>query len=82
MTERALASSRPAASALRRLGFLLPVLVFVMVAVGLGIEWGVYGVPETFVLSRDGTIAYKHIGPVSAQDLAETILPLVERLRQ
>jgi cytochrome c biogenesis protein CcmG/thiol:disulfide interchange protein DsbE len=48
----------------------------------IGIEWGVYGVPETFVIGRDGTIAYKHIGPVSAQDLEETILPLVERLRQ
>jgi cytochrome c biogenesis protein CcmG/thiol:disulfide interchange protein DsbE len=48
----------------------------------VGIEWGVYGVPETFVIGRDGTIAYKHIGPVSAQDLEETILPLVERLRQ
>ena len=48
----------------------------------VGIEWGVYGVPETFVIGRDGTIAYKHIGPVSTQDLEETILPLVERLRQ
>jgi cytochrome c biogenesis protein CcmG/thiol:disulfide interchange protein DsbE len=48
----------------------------------VGIEWGVYGVPETFVISRDGTIAYKHIGPVSAKDLEETILPLIERLRQ
>jgi len=37
MTEGTLTSPRPAASALRRLGFLLPVLVFVMVAVGLGI---------------------------------------------
>ncbi|MDX1541470.1 MAG: DsbE family thiol:disulfide interchange protein [Geminicoccaceae bacterium] len=48
----------------------------------VGIEWGVYGVPETFVISRDGTIAYKHIGPVSARDLEETILPLIERLRR
>ena len=48
----------------------------------VGIEWGVYGVPETFVISKDGVIAYKHIGPVSAKDLEQTILPLVERLRR
>ena len=47
----------------------------------VGIEWGVYGVPETFVVSADGTIAYKHIGPVTPEALNETILPLVERLR-
>jgi cytochrome c biogenesis protein CcmG, thiol:disulfide interchange protein DsbE len=45
------------------------------------IEWGVYGVPETFVVSANGHIAYKHIGPVTQQVLDETILPLVERLR-
>jgi len=48
----------------------------------VAIDWGVYGVPETFVISEDGVIVYKHIGPVSAKDLEETILPLVERLRQ
>ena len=41
----------------------------------VGIEWGVYGVPETFVISKDGVIVHKHIGPVSAKDLEETILP-------
>ena len=191
MTERALTLVRPAASALRRLWYLLPVLVFVMVAVGLGIgltrnpqeipsaligkpvpefalppvqgrtlglssadlngevslvnvfaswctacryehplfmqlkaggvvpihglnykdrpadaakwlddlgdpysrtgadldgrvaiDWGVYGVPETFVISQDGVIVHKHIGPLSAKDLEESILPLIERLRQ
>jgi len=45
------------------------------------IDWGVYGVPETFVISAKGEIAYKHIGPLSEKALAETILPLVERLR-
>ncbi len=34
------------------------------------IEWGVYGVPETFLVGRDGTIAYKLIGPVNAENLA------------
>jgi cytochrome c biogenesis protein CcmG/thiol:disulfide interchange protein DsbE len=31
------------------------------------IEWGVYGVPETFIVGRDGRIAYKHIGPIDAR---------------
>ncbi len=48
----------------------------------VGIEWGVYGVPETFVIDREGRIAHKHIGPIEAKDLQETILPLVERLRE
>ncbi len=48
----------------------------------VGIEWGVYGVPETFVLNRDGRIAYKHIGPVTPKVLDETLLPMIERLRQ
>jgi len=48
----------------------------------VGIEWGVYGVPETFVVSKKGVIVHKHIGPVSAKDLEATILPLIERLRQ
>ena len=48
----------------------------------VGIEFGVYGVPETFVIGRDGRIAYKHIGPVTPDALTNTILPLVERLRE
>lgn len=48
----------------------------------VSIDWGVYGVPETFVVGADGRIAYKHVGPVSEEALRETILPLVERLRQ
>lgn len=48
----------------------------------VAIEWGVYGVPETFVVDRNGTIAYKHIGALSRETLDETILPLVETLRQ
>jgi cytochrome c biogenesis protein CcmG/thiol:disulfide interchange protein DsbE len=47
----------------------------------VAIDWGVYGVPETFVVGADGRIAYKHIGPVTEQALTETILPLVKRLR-
>lgn len=48
----------------------------------VGIEFGVYGVPETFVIGRDGRIAYKHIGPVTPDALTNTILPLVERLKE
>jgi len=47
----------------------------------VAIDWGVYGVPETFVISAKGEIAYKHIGPLSEKALTEAILPLVERLR-
>jgi len=48
----------------------------------VGIDWGVYGVPETFVIDRQGRIAYKHIGPISEQDWREKLRPLVEKLRQ
>ncbi len=47
----------------------------------VAIDWGVYGVPETFVVGADGRIAYKHIGPVNEEVLNRTILPLVEELR-
>ena len=48
----------------------------------VGIDWGVYGVPETFVIDRNGHIVYKHIGPISARDWEEKMGPLVERLRK
>ena len=47
----------------------------------VAIDWGVYGVPETFVIGADGRVAYKHIGPVNEEVLTRTILPLVEELR-
>ncbi|WP_126454784.1 DsbE family thiol:disulfide interchange protein [Sulfuriflexus mobilis] len=47
-----------------------------------GIDWGVYGVPETFVVDKQGIIRYKHVGPVEKKDLEETILPLVRQLVQ
>jgi cytochrome c biogenesis protein CcmG/thiol:disulfide interchange protein DsbE len=47
----------------------------------VGIEWGVYGVPETFVIDRDGHIAYRHVGPLQPRDLERTILPLLEKLK-
>lgn len=48
----------------------------------VAIDWGVYGVPETFVIDRDGRIAYKHIGPVTPQVMDEKIMPLIEQLRR
>lgn len=48
----------------------------------VGIDWGVYGVPETFVIDPEGHIAYKHIGPISEQAWRDTLQPLIERLRQ
>lgn len=48
----------------------------------VSIDWGVYGVPETFVVGADGMIAHKHIGAITEQALSETILPLVEQLRE
>jgi cytochrome c biogenesis protein CcmG/thiol:disulfide interchange protein DsbE len=47
----------------------------------VGIDFGVYGVPETFVIDAAGVIRHKHIGPVTPEALQGTILPLVERLR-
>jgi cytochrome c biogenesis protein CcmG/thiol:disulfide interchange protein DsbE len=48
----------------------------------VGIEWGVYGVPETFLVDREGRIRYKHVGPLTAADVEHTILPLVARLER
>lgn len=48
----------------------------------VGIDWGVYGVPETFVVAADGRIAHKHIGPMTDAFVSRTLLPMVERLRQ
>lgn len=48
----------------------------------IGIEWGVYGVPETFVIDRQGRIAYKHIGPITPRALREKITPLIANLQK
>ena len=44
----------------------------------VGIEWGVYGVPETFVIDEFGTIIYKHTGPVTVEVMEKDILPLFD----
>ncbi|MGH6770446.1 MAG: DsbE family thiol:disulfide interchange protein [Xanthobacteraceae bacterium] len=43
------------------------------------IEWGVYGVPETFVIGRDGRIAYKLIGPITPRNLETVLKPEIEK---
>ena len=48
----------------------------------VGIEWGVYGVPETFVITKDGYVAYKHIGPLSVDVLEKKIIPLIQKLKE
>jgi len=48
----------------------------------VGIDWGVYGVPETFVIDRNGVIVHKHIGAITPKALEETILPLIRKLQQ
>jgi cytochrome c biogenesis protein CcmG/thiol:disulfide interchange protein DsbE len=48
----------------------------------VGIDFGVYGVPETFVIDKRGVIRYKQIGPLTADALKQTILPLVRELQR
>ena len=43
------------------------------------IEWGVYGVPETFVVSRDARIAYKLVGPVTPENFESILEPQIEK---
>lgn len=43
------------------------------------IEWGVYGVPETFVIGRDGAIAYKLIGPITPENIGGVLKPEIEK---
>ena len=44
-----------------------------------GIDWGVYGVPETFIVKGDGVVAYKFIGPMTAEALASVVKPQIEK---
>ncbi|WP_199194782.1 DsbE family thiol:disulfide interchange protein [Phyllobacterium phragmitis] len=43
------------------------------------IEWGVYGVPETFLVGRDGKIVYKHVGPFDARSVRDELMPAVAK---
>ena len=46
------------------------------------IEWGVYGVPETFVVGRDGKIAFKLVGPITPENLQDKLVPAIEKALQ
>ena len=46
----------------------------------IGIEYGVYGVPETFLIDKAGVIRYKHIGPITSEAFKDVILPKVKEL--
>jgi len=46
----------------------------------VGIDFGVYGVPETFLIDKEGVIRYKHVGPVSRKDWTEIIAPKMKEL--
>lgn len=48
----------------------------------VGIDYGVYGVPETYVIDRAGVIRFKHIGPITSQILNQKIYPLVNELKK
>ncbi|QWF69430.1 DsbE family thiol:disulfide interchange protein [Methylomonas paludis] len=59
-----------------------PYVVSVMDSDGrVGIDYGVYGVPETFVIDKRGLIRYKHTGPITPADLENTLLPLARQLQ-
>jgi cytochrome c biogenesis protein CcmG, thiol:disulfide interchange protein DsbE len=48
----------------------------------VGIDYGVYGVPETFLIDKKGVIRMKHIGPVTPEVITEKILPMVKELNR
>lgn len=47
----------------------------------VGLHWGVYGAPETFVVDQNGIIRYKHIGPIDRKVWEETLQPLIAQLK-
>ena len=47
----------------------------------VGIDYGVYGVPETFLIDKAGVVRYKQIGPITPEALQQKILPLVRELQ-
>ena len=46
----------------------------------VSIDWGVYGIPETFIIDNSGTIRYKHVGPINGDILEDEILPVIKKL--
>ena len=48
----------------------------------VAIDWGVYGVPETYVITGDGKIAYRRVGPLTEDAIKQKLLPLVQPSRE
>jgi cytochrome c biogenesis protein CcmG/thiol:disulfide interchange protein DsbE len=46
----------------------------------VGLDYGVYGVPESYVIDKEGVIRYKQIGPITPEALRDVLLPLVKKL--
>lgn len=70
----------PALDWLRRLGD--PYVKTAYDPDGMGsLDWGVYGAPETFLLSPDGTVVYKHLGPLTAEIWVEDFRPRIEAMQ-
>ncbi|SMQ86019.1 cytochrome c biogenesis protein CcmG, thiol:disulfide interchange protein DsbE [Devosia lucknowensis] len=47
----------------------------------VSIDWGVYGVPETFLVNAEGVIVYKHVGPLTPQAIESELIPALESLK-
>ncbi len=47
----------------------------------VSIDWGVYGVPETFVVNPAGIITYRHVGPITPESLEREVLPAIQRAK-
>jgi cytochrome c biogenesis protein CcmG/thiol:disulfide interchange protein DsbE len=47
----------------------------------VSIEWGVYGVPETFVVDAEGIIRFKHVGPISERSLRQEVIPAIAKAK-
>ena len=48
----------------------------------VGIDYGVYGVPETFIIDKNGRIRHKHVGPITPESLQKEILPIIAELKK
>jgi cytochrome c biogenesis protein CcmG, thiol:disulfide interchange protein DsbE len=44
-----------------------------------GIDWGIYGVPETYIIDKSGTISHKHVGPLDSQIIERELMPIIEK---
>lgn len=46
----------------------------------VGLDWGVYGVPETFIIDKSGRVRYKHVGPLDEASIVNTLIPIIDEL--